>query len=247
MSRSGSTLVVDPALKVAFFGRTRLGLHALLATAVLALAFGAAVDEGMQVGHSPAQPVTHARDFSQHGLLSLPLAARGPVSEAVGADSAAYRIRRTRAGIIKAATPAQRFRSSFTGAGASVRAGATRVALRLRGVGYGSALTTLAPVSPKVQAHRVLYAHPGLREWYANGPLGLEQGFTITHAPVRRAAGPLTLSLALSGDAHPALVASGRSITGRLAGGGFTPGIKATFRSTPSWRTCSVRAAACCR
>src|SRR5689334_7593285 len=102
----------------------------------------------------------HAHGFSRQGLLSLPLAAQGPVSEAVGADSAAYRISRIQAGIIKATTPAQRLTSSFTSAGVSVSSGATRVGLRLRGVGYGSAQTALAPVAPKVQAQRVLYAHP---------------------------------------------------------------------------------------
>ena len=34
-----------------------------------------------------------------------------------------------------------------------------------------------------MKANRVTYAHPGLSEWYVNGPLGLEQGFTIPRAP----------------------------------------------------------------
>ncbi len=36
-------------------------------------------------------------------------------------------------------------------------------------------------------------------EWYANGPLGLEQGFTLARAPAGRSTGTLTLAMTLSG------------------------------------------------
>lgn len=36
------------------------------------------------------------------------------------------------------------------------------------------------PVAPQARGNRVEYARDGVTEWYLNGPLGLEQGFTVT-------------------------------------------------------------------
>ena len=49
-------------------------------------------------------------------------------------------------------------------------------------------------------ADRVTYARGPVREWWANGPLGLEQGFDIARRPA--GSGALTLSLAVSGSAR---------------------------------------------
>jgi FG-GAP repeat protein/List-Bact-rpt repeat protein len=53
---------------------------------------------------------------------------------------------------------------------------------------------------PRAASNRVFYRRGALGEWYANGPLGLEQGFEIAHRPV--GVGALTFSLALSARAH---------------------------------------------
>ena len=53
-----------------------------------------------------------------------------------------------------------------------------------------------------------------MREWYRNGPLGLEQGFELEQSP-GVGNGPLTLSLALSGDLRARLIGGGVSLTGR--------------------------------
>jgi hypothetical protein len=54
-------------------------------------------------------------------------------------------------------------------------------------------------------------------EWYANGPAGLEQGFTLLRAPAGARTGetaaPLTVDLALAANARPRLAANGRSVT----------------------------------
>jgi hypothetical protein len=73
-------------------------------------------------------------------------------------------------------------------------------------------------VSPSAHANRVLYRHSSLSEWYANGPLGVEQGFTIARSPAGHTAGPLTLSIALSGNAQVSLASAGRSIVFTRAG-----------------------------
>ena len=79
-------------------------------------------------------------------------------------------------------------------------------------MGYGSALSAVGQVAPRAKANRVLYERAGLSEWYANGPVGLEQGFTIAKAPSGHRAGALTLSVALSGNAHASLAPGGQSI-----------------------------------
>jgi trimeric autotransporter adhesin len=101
---------------------------------------------------------------------------------------------------------------SFTRSGVSVRSGTTRLGLSLLAVGYGSALTPVVQTAPSAHANRVLYRHPGLSEWYANGPLGLEQGFTIPRVPGRHPVAPLTLSMALSGNARASLAKGAQSI-----------------------------------
>ena len=79
--------------------------------------------------------------------------------------------------------------------------GPVQVGLSLQGVGYGASLHAVGWDAPKASANRVSYAHAGVSEWYANGPLGVEQGFTIPRAPSGHPAGPLTLSMNLSGNA----------------------------------------------
>jgi len=127
------------------------------------------------------------------GVASLPVAARGPVSAALGRDLPAYRVVR-----LGARNPAQRFGVRFARAGVTVSSGGGRLSVALSAFGYASALRHLGSVVPRVTGNRVSYGYGSLMAWWANGPLGLEQGFDIP-APPRTGSGPLTLSLRLSG------------------------------------------------
>jgi hypothetical protein len=49
-----------------------------------------------------------------------------------------------------------------------------------------------------------------MTEWWVNGPLGLEQGFTVARAP--QGDGPLTLLLTLSGELSPRVEPDGKGI-----------------------------------
>ncbi len=186
--------------------------------ASLALALAAALYEALPAGRSQAPASARAQSLVREGLLGLPLTARASVSEALGADSPAY-YAYSSAGAITAANPAERLRSTFTAAGASVAAGGTRVGLRLAGIGYGSHLAPVGATAPRVHANRVTYSRPGLSEWYVNGPLGLEQGFDVARAPSGAASGPLTLAVALSGNARATLAGDSQSVTLKGAGG----------------------------
>ena len=149
--------------------------------------------------------------------MSLPAAAQGPVSAALGRDERAYRV----AGL-HALNPAQRLRIGFSPAGVTVASGEARLGITLSAYGYASALRPLGSVAPRASANRVSYSHGALREWFANGPLGLEQGFDVAARP-GAGSGPLTFSLALSGNLASrlqdgSLLLGGRGVALRYGG-----------------------------
>jgi hypothetical protein len=193
-------------------GWARLSRRGALAAALIAFVAGVLPHLGPGGSRTPldASPA-RSHSLSQQGLLSLPWAAQDAVTSALGADEAAYRIEPGRGGFM-AANPAQHMTAMFTSSGLSLDAGATRVALGLPTVGYGSLRTPVATVDPRVRANRAVYTRPGLSEWYANGPLGIEQGFAIPRPPAGSLAGPITLSMALAGNAIPKLDAGGQSL-----------------------------------
>lgn len=55
--------------------------------------------------------------------------------------------------------------------------------LALSAFGCEGALTSISPVAPQARHNRIEFSHPNLREWYLNGPLGIEQGFTVASRP----------------------------------------------------------------
>jgi hypothetical protein len=111
--------------------------------------------------------------------------------------------------------------------------------MHLSGYGYGDTLAALRPVAPTASANRVLYRHGALSEWYSNGPIGLEQGFTLTARPAGRQAGPLTLALALSGNARGVLARGRGGVTFSHDGSSlFYRGLVVTDargRTLPAW------------
>ena len=170
--------------------------------AVGVLATVALPSHGSRVTRAGAVPARH-RLLTEHaagadrsrapaGLLSLPAAAQAPVSAALGGDEAAYQIHG-----LMARNPAQRLAARFGRSGVAVTAGSTRFAISLEAFGRPIALRALALGSPVASADRVTYARGPVREWWTNGPLGLEQGFDIARRPA--GSGALTLSLAVSG------------------------------------------------
>ncbi len=173
-------------------GRARFALIALLVAAAAAAGWGAAL-------LTPSAGTVTRPTKALHGLTSLPLAAQGPVSVALGSEAPDYRVRG-----LAAVNPAQNLRADFSRQGISVVSGAARLDMTLSAYGRAGALDPLGSATPRAGANRVDYARGALTEWYANGPLGLEQGFDVAARPAA-GAGPLTLSLALSGNLAPRL------------------------------------------
>jgi hypothetical protein len=130
-------------------------------------------------------------------LERLPLAAQGAIASVLGRDMPVYHARPSRRGFI-ASNPRHAFEASFTPTGVEIRADRSKLGLVLRAVGRGATLRPVAMATPVATDNRVEYRRGALTEWYANGPLGLEQGFTLERPPVQ-GAGAVTLALAVSG------------------------------------------------
>lgn len=146
---------------------------------------------------------------------AIPAAARAQVSAALGAAQAAFHIHATSSGALTASSATQGIGASFAASGVTVSKADLELHLSLRSVGFGEGVRRQAAqaADPTARANRATYARGALSEWYANGPAGLEQGFTLKRAPAGTADEPLTLDLALSANAHPALAANSQSFT----------------------------------
>jgi hypothetical protein len=152
------------------------------------------------------------------GLSSLPTGLQAAASAALGAASTVYAASPVRAGFA-AVNPAQRLRLRFGADGVQVHAGHATMGLALDAIGQGDSLRAVTGVAPRSHANRVTYRHPGFTEWFANGPLGLEQGFSIQRAPSRVGGEPLTLVMGLSGGIRASVLAGRRSLALSGAGG----------------------------
>jgi len=196
-------------------GRRRVLVAGLVLAALAAILLAAA---GARHGATQAPP--HQRLAPPATAAALPASAQASVSAALGAHDPAYAIGAAASGGLQAQSAPQALRMRFTRSGVEVRAGATQLGLSLRAIGFGEHLAPIAPAAPSASANGVAYAHAGgLTEWYRNGPLGLEQGFTIARAPAGADRQPLTLAMALSGDVAGRLGPAGQTLTLGHAGG----------------------------
>jgi hypothetical protein len=144
-------------------------------------------------------------------LSDLPVAAQAHVSAALGRDRSSYHAV-PRAGGFGLENARHGLSADFTSEAVRVRAGTVRWGLSFLGHGYGDEVPAARAVAPRAAANRVEYRRGPLTEWYLNGPLGLEQGFTLERAPGDGAGKPLTLAFALSGTLAAAVDASGRNL-----------------------------------
>jgi hypothetical protein len=188
----------------------RLGAEPRVALRVLAISIAVACAAGAALlVLAPARAPRALPSAALRGpLATLPLASQGPVSASLGAHERAYAIESGRGGLL-ARNPRQRLQATIDAAGVHVRAGATAAGLSLRAVGWGRALDRLPAGSVlRARGNVATVAHSGVAESFTNGPLGLEQSFSIAAAPAGVSGGPLTLELALSSN-RPVRVSEG--------------------------------------
>ena len=131
------------------------------------------------------------RDQKSYHAVALELEAEGSGAQAAGSRPG-YRVENRRHAL----------EAEFTAAGVTVRSGSAVLGMKLVGYGYGALLQAVGAAEPQAEANRVEYRRGEVTEWYVNGPLGLEQGFTVARAPVvegREGREPLSIALALGG------------------------------------------------
>ena len=152
---------------------------------------GGGVASSQPEAPASGRPAAHAAK----GLGSLPVSARSAVSATLGAASRAYVARRSPTGYrLKGGGVA----AHLDAGGVSLQAGGVSLAMTAAGLGRGGRLEPAGVRSVGAKGNRVSLDRGALTEWYAAGPFGIEQGFTLSRRPAGKA-GPLTLALRLGG------------------------------------------------
>ena len=208
-----------------FLGAVGVGLES-----AKGVAFGASMSEAQMVATRGAQT-----------LRELPVTAQAAISAAIGRDRQGYHVVATDvpAATNESASQAEQLRrgyrlknlrhgleAEFTPAGVRVQIGAATLEPKLLGVGYGSAVQAAEAGELWAEANRVEYRRGDVTEWYVNGPLGLEQGFTLVRAPSCRGtslcgagvtqqgngSGPLGIALAMGKDWSAEMEPDGKGV-----------------------------------
>ena len=135
----------------------------------------------------------------------------------MGRDQKAY-FAHSKVGGFQMQNPNNGISADFTTNGVTFQSGANNWGVTLRGLGYGDRSEPALSATPQAEANRIEYSRAGLIEWYENGPMGLEQGFTIAQAPVKPVDKPLNLDLALTGNVVAEVDPNGRGLVLRKNG-----------------------------
>ncbi|WP_437984572.1 FG-GAP repeat protein [Sorangium sp. So ce117] len=160
---------------------------------------------------------------SQRAMMPPGLRAAYIAAVQAGA-SEAYRAEQEGAAV-RVQNPAQRFGAELTASGVTIAPsegqGDWRWSVATVGYGCDRALDPVQAAAPTTAEGRVEYRRGDLVEWYVNGPLGLEQGFTLASAPACRAAGggPVTVALEAQSSLEAALAEGGDAVEWRDAEG----------------------------
>ncbi len=151
---------------------------------------------------------------------NVPTELQSSLSAALGQDAFSYHVQPVGDGF-DAPNLRQKLDIHFNSEGVGVRSGASRWLMTVRGYGYGEAIRRVGAVVPVANRNRIDYRRGIFTEWYINGPVGLEQGFTINEPPnkVKVKGGFLTIALALSGDLHAAMDQNGEGLSLTAANG----------------------------
>jgi hypothetical protein len=222
--------------RVAFGVRVRLQWRTLALALAVSLLAGVALYDGPLAGNGTlGTPVASVPTAAR-----LASEARASISAALGRDIAAYHLAPSDGGF-RGANAAQHLRIDFTPSGALLASSAGQLGLHLRAEGSDGSLRPLSSVGPELEREdAIAYAYEGVTERYVNGPLGLEQVFSVARAPASAAA--LTLAVGVSGARRITLAPGGQSALLRGSGrsalryGGLSAR-DASGRALPTWMT----------
>ncbi|MGE0884374.1 MAG: putative Ig domain-containing protein [Blastocatellales bacterium] len=117
----------------------------------------------------------------------------------------------------RAPNPSAGYDAYVTEAGVSIALNdQTYVSLRLQSIGFGSELQQVAPGEVSGHQQTIEIKRDGLREWFVNGPEGLEHGFTLDERPqsaIRNPQSALRLALQVGDGWRVTANEDGQSVT----------------------------------
>ncbi len=145
-------------------------------------------------------------------LQDISLSGRYAISGALGRDQQQYHIRPGQnSGFLENST--QAFTALLSGSGVlEIKPMKHRIRMRLAGVGTENNTGNVTPVDVSTSVNRITYDYGMLKQWFVNGPMGLQQGFTLSRRPDQQPAGRFVLSLEVGGDLRPTLAANGTGV-----------------------------------
>ncbi|MBI4673665.1 MAG: FG-GAP repeat protein [Chloroflexi bacterium] len=156
-----------------------------------------------------------------NSFAMLPVQAQAAISQVIGRDQGSYHAVRTATGW-RFNNPTHQLGATFDADGATVQHANTAWSFGLRAWGYGNTRFGVEAQTPRAVQNRIEYARGALTEWYVNGLLGIQQGFTvqasvISHQlPVISHQSPvseLTLEFDLPSDLNVEIAVDRRSLT----------------------------------
>ncbi|GIW43467.1 MAG: hypothetical protein KatS3mg077_0749 [Candidatus Binatia bacterium] len=154
---------------------------------------------------------------TQERATNLSLLQRAAISRSLGREERQYWARRDSSSeLLRAENRQHRFDAEFRKDGVRVRWGKEHLALHYFGIAGVKPGAPIRPVVPRSQANQVEYRRDVLTEWYVNGPLGLQQGFTVaTRPPGPKAKNLVRIEIGYAGTLRPELDREGRAISWR--------------------------------
>jgi hypothetical protein len=204
--------------RIALVARDRVAMRWLALAAMLSVLLWLALSQGVTLlagtGSTPL-----ASGASAQSLASLSPAARASISASLGAESAAYRFNVAGPEEFRAINKSQHLGIAGDASGLSLGTRGLTLGLSLGAIGYDGTWRAVARARVSADANRLTYSSPGVSSWYVNGPLGVEQGFTVARPAGSTAGSSLALAITLSGNARPSLAANGQSVRFVSAGG----------------------------
>ena len=148
--------------------------------------------------------------IKQKGIESLPLEGRYAVSASLGHDLRDYHVRQY-SGNLAADNTGQGLSIQFGAEGVTIGSGNQSFSLRPMLWGYEEELVLLPEGMPQAVGNMVTSNRGSVNEWYVNGPMGLQQGFTVSEKP-HVGTGPLKIYLALDGAQAGSVDTDGKGV-----------------------------------
>ncbi len=187
---------------------------------VVPVLIAAALLLGLWVSTSASAPTDDPLIPVAGSQPSMAIATAGAASAAIGSFDPSFHAM-GEAGSLVVANQAQEFSARLDRNGFLVQAGTSSWGLSLTGIGRGAVVATPGSGTLDSAANRVEVRRSLLTEWYANGPLGLEHGFTLASPPAASATnGPVVLTLRQLGARGALVTDDGRGL--RVAPAGST-------------------------